>query len=190
PVRTVLRERQPRRAPYGMVFSPLFRATGDGMNRHGWSFVFLAAAAALLLASCSSGPVRRVSEPSASIQQLTVRADGSWSVELRLQNYSSIPMRFDSISLAVTMGEQDAGTLAGNAGISIGPESADVVTLQHAPTSAARIAIADALGGNRAIGYALEGTLQAAPEDSGSRTFDIKHSSALNPVPGLPGVLR
>ena len=144
----------------------------------------------LSLAACSSGPVRRVSEPTASIQQLTVRADGSWSVDLRLQNYSSIPMRFDAISLAMTIGDQPAGTLQGNAGISIGPESADVVTLVHAPTSAARIVIADSLGGNHGIGYLLEGTLQVVPEDKGSRTFTIKRNSGLNPVPGLPGVLR
>lgn len=159
------------------------------MRRRGF-FLFLAATTALLLGACGNGPVRRVSEPSASIQQLTVRADGSWSVDLRLQNYSSIPMRFEAINLAVTLGDQPAGTLQGNAGISIGPESADVVTLTHAPTSAARIALADALGGNHGIGYALEGTLQAVPEDKGSRSFDIKRTSGLSPVPGLPGVLR
>jgi hypothetical protein len=90
----------------------------------------------------------------------------------------------------MTLGDQPAGTLQGTAGISIGPESADVVTLAHAPTSAARIAIADALGGNRGIGYALEGTLRVVPEDKGARSFDIKRTSGLNPVPGLPGVLR
>ena len=144
----------------------------------------------LSLAACSTGPVRRVSEPTASIQQLTVQADGSWQVELRLQNYSSIPMRFEAIELEVTVGEQAAGTLRGDAGISIGPESADVVTVTHAPSSAARIAIADALAGNRGIGYALEGTLQATPEEARSRSFDIERTSALSPVPGLPGVLR
>src|SRR5690606_3602572 len=75
-------------APYAVVFSVLHRATGaTGMRRHWTSLFLLATTAALLLAACSSGPVRRVSEPSASIQQLTVRADGSWSVDLRLQNY-------------------------------------------------------------------------------------------------------
>ena len=38
----------------------------------GWSMVVLLA----LLAACSSGPPRRVSEPAASIQQLSVRAVG------------------------------------------------------------------------------------------------------------------
>src|SRR3546814_20900433 len=57
---------------------------------------------ALLLGACSTGPVRRVSEPSASIQQLSVRADGSWSLDLRLNNFSSVPMRFDAIDLAMT----------------------------------------------------------------------------------------
>ena len=160
------------------------------MRRHWSSFLLLATAAALLVGACSSGPVRRVSEPSASIQQLTVRADGSWSVDLRLQNYSSIPMRFEAISLDMKLGDHDAGTLQGNAGISIGPESADVVTLEHTPTSVGRIAIADALGGNRGIGYSLEGTLRVVPEGSGARSYDIERTSGLNPVPGLPGVLR
>ncbi len=144
----------------------------------------------LSLVACSSGPIRRVSEPTASIQQLTVRADGNWSVDLRLQNYSSIPMRFEAIDLAITLGDATAGSLQGNAGISIGPESADVVTLTHAPTSLARIAIADSLGGSHGISYTLEGTLKATPEDKGARTFEIKRSNTLNPVPGLPGVLR
>ncbi len=144
----------------------------------------------LSLAACSSGPVRRVSEPTASIQQLTVRADGSWSVDLRLQNYSSIPMRFDAVNLALTLGGEPAGSLQGTAGISIGPESADVMTLAHVPTSSARMAIADSLGGNHGVDYLLEGTIQVVPEDKGSRSFKIKRNSSLNPVPGLPGVLR
>src|SRR3546814_1213421 len=96
-------------------------------------------------------------------------------------------MRFGAISLDMKLGDHEAGTLQGNAGISIGPESADVVTLEHTPTSVARIAIADALGRNGGIGYSLEGTLRAAPEDSGERSFDIERTSGLNPVPGLPG---
>src|SRR3546814_21193087 len=149
------------------------------MRRHWASFLSLPTASALLLAACMSGPGRRVSEPIASIHQLSVRADGSVSVDLRLQNYSNIPMRFGAISLDRKLGDHEAGTLQGSAGISIGPESAGVVTLEHTPTSVARIAIADALGRNGGIGYSLEGTLRAAPEDSGERSFDIERTSEI-----------
>lgn len=158
------------------------------MNRGlAWASLLLLCAA---LVACSSGPPRRVSQPAASIQQLTVNADGSWSVDLRLQNYSSIPMRFTSATLAITVSDQAAGTLQGAPQISIGPESADVVTLPFKPTVEARIVVADALAGRRSLGYALKGTLDAVPEEGKSRTFDIDARNTLNPVPGLDGVLR
>jgi hypothetical protein len=142
------------------------------------------------LAGCGSGPVRRVSEPAASIQQLTVRADGSWSVDVRIDNFSSVPMRFDTVSLAVAVGGETAGTLQGRPAIAIGPESADVATLTLTPTSAARIAVADALSSRKSLAYTLKGNVEATPEQGKSRNFDIERSSALNPVPGLAGVLR
>ena len=151
---------------------------------------FAIAATCLLLSACSSGPVRRVSTPAVNIQQLTVRADGSWSVDLRIDNFSSMPMRFDRASLAMTLGGQAAGTLQGQPALSIGPESADVATLVLAPASAAKIAIADALARGGSIDYALEGTLDAAPEDGRIRTFDVKRKNTLSTVPGLTGVLR
>lgn len=142
------------------------------------------------LAGCGGGPVRRVSEPAASIQQLTVRADGSWSVDLRINNFSSVPMRFDRVALAVSVGGEPAGTLQGHPALGIGPESADVATLSLAPASAARIAVADALGGRRALAYTLAGSLEATPEQGKRRSYDIERRSTLTPVPGLPGVLR
>ena len=143
-----------------------------------------------VLVACAGGPVRRVSPPAASIQQLTVNADGGWSVQLRLQNYSSIPMRFDSADLALTVADQAAGSLKAAPQISIGPESADVVTLPFKPTAEARMQIADSLAGRRPLPYALKGKLQATPEESKSRSFDIDVKNTLNPVPGLDGVLR
>ena len=148
------------------------------------------AATFLLLAGCSTGPVRRVSEPAINIQQLTVRADGSWSVDLRIDNFSSVPMRFDHASLAMTIGGQTAGTLQGQPALSIGPESADVATLSLAPSSAAKIAIADALARAGSIDYALDGTLDAAPENGRVRSYDLKRKNTLSAVPGLTGVLR
>ena len=157
--------------------------------RQGWIWASLLLCAAVLSA-CNSGPVRRVSAPAASIQQLTVHADGNWSVDLRLQNYSSIPMRFTSVGLAITVSDQAAGTLQGAPQISIGPESADVVTLPFKPTAEARMVVADALAGRRPMAYTLKGKIDATPEEAKQRSFDIDARNVLNPVPGLDGVLR
>ena len=147
--------------------------------------------AALLATACSSGPVRRVSEPAASIQQLAVQADGSWSISLRLQNYSSIPMRFEALDLKVTVDGQPAGSLRDDPALEIGPESADVISVQMQPDSSARMLLADALAAGRGIGYELDGSIDAAPADRGStRNYTVKRKSALSPTPGLPGVLR
>ncbi len=143
-----------------------------------------------LLAGCGGGPVKRVSAPAAQIQQLTVQADGNWSVDLRINNFSSVPMRFERVSLAVSVGGEAAGTLQGQPALGVGPESADVATLTLTPTSAARIAVADALSNRGSLPYVLEGTLDGVPEGGKPRTFEIERSSTLNPVPGLPGVLR
>ena len=144
----------------------------------------------LLIVACSTGPVRRVSEPAANIQQLTVRADGSWSLELRIDNFSTVPMRFEALSLAMTIGGQSAGTLKTTPGLSIGPESADVATLAFVPLPAAKIVVADALARNAAVNYALDGTLDAAPQKGSVHSYKLKRDNALSPVPGVAGVLR
>jgi hypothetical protein len=149
-----------------------------------------AAALVSLLASCSNGPVRRVSAPSALIQQLTVRADGRWSVDLRIENFSSIPMQFDSLDLALTFGDNEAGHVTAQPAISIGPESADVVTTVFTPQAAGKFAVADALAGGRSIGYTLSGAITATPDEGRQRSFEVKRGSQLNPAPGRPGVMR
>lgn len=145
---------------------------------------------ALLLGACSHGPVRRISEPAALIQQLTVREDGRWSVELRIENFSSIPMRFDSVDLALAFGDNEAGHVTAQPAISIGPESADVVTTVFTPQLAGKLAVAEALAGGRGIAYTLSGSITATPDEARQRSFEVKRGSQLNPAPGLPGVLR
>ena len=157
--------------------------------RRRWSYVAILLVMALLSA-CGDGKIRRVSEPAASIQQLTVHADGRWTLDIRLQNYSSIPMRFDSLDVAMTVSDQNAGTLQGAPQLSVGPESADVVSLPFSPSSEARIVVADALAGRRTMPYTLKGTIDAVPEEGKVRSFDIDTRNTLSPVPGLDGVLR
>lgn len=160
------------------------------MKAGSWMRLFGLALAAVLLASCGGGQVRRVSEPAARIQQLTVRANGSWAVEVRIENFSSIPMRFDRFDLQLKLGEDAAGQLVAQPAVSIGPESADVVTVELTPTGAAKIAIADALSGGRSLAYSLKGDIAATPDEAKQRIFTIERSSALSPAPGLPGVMR
>ncbi|MBN6148876.1 LEA type 2 family protein [Xanthomonas sp. AmX2] len=143
-----------------------------------------------LLSACGDGMVRRVSDPAASVQQLTVNLDGSWKVELRLQNYSSIPMRYERLRLDLGVGGEAAGTLQATPGFSIGPETADVISLSLRPSSAARIAVADALAGRRSLEYTLKGEIEATPEEKKLRSFEIDTRNLLSPAPGLDGVLR
>ena len=150
----------------------------------------LTAVLSLALAACGGGMVKRVSEPAAGIQQLTVANDGSWDVELRLRNYSSMPMRFDDVSLKMKVGDEAAGTLNATPGLSIGPESADVIKVRLQPASPARIVVADALAGGRSLFYELEGTVKATPEEKKQRSVEVKARNTLNQAPGLPGVLR
>ncbi|MEA9558494.1 LEA type 2 family protein [Xanthomonas nasturtii] len=154
-----------------------------------YRLLIVSLACGLLLSACG-GAVRRVSEPAASIQQLTVRADGSWSVDLRLQNYSSIPMQFERVALEISAGDQVAGKLDQAVGISIGPETADVVTVTLQPTSLGRITVADVLAGGRSLPYSLKGTVWATPQDKKQREFAVESRNTLSPAPGLNGVLR
>jgi hypothetical protein len=144
----------------------------------------------LLLAACSTGPTRRVSEPSANIQQLTVRADGSWAVDVRIDNFSSVPMRFDRIALTLTVDGQSAGMLQSTPALGIGPEAADVATVTLVPSAPAKIVIADALARGASLDYKLDGTIDAAAEDGKARSYTIARQNALSPVPGLTGVMR
>ncbi|MBD8642756.1 LEA type 2 family protein [Stenotrophomonas sp. CFBP 13724] len=144
----------------------------------------------LALAACGEKVVKRVSEPASSLQQLTVNVDGSWKVALRLQNFSSMPMRFDDVALKLSVGDAEAGTLSAKPGVSIGGASADVIELQLQPAAQARLIVADALASNHTLAYTLEGSVSATPEEKKQRTFQINNRSTLNHAPGLPGVLR
>ena len=158
-----------------------------------WTFRSVATALAVLsltLAGCSTGPVRRVSEPTVSIQQLSVGSDGQWLVELRLQNFSNVPMRFDGLALTLRTGDETAGELRAEPALDVGPEAADTTVVKLTPGAGARILIADALADRRNLDYSLEGTLSASTEQRKPREYRIKRNSALSPVPGLPGVLR
>ena len=149
-----------------------------------------ALAAATLATACSSGPVRRVSDPAVSFQQIQVLPSGSWSVDLRIQNYSSIPMQFDSVNLKMTIDGQDAATVNQAIAMTVGPESPDIIKINVEPNIVGKAAVADALARKTTLNYRLTGTVVAVPEKRSRQTFKFNGASSLSPAPGLPGVLR
>lgn len=145
----------------------------------------------LVLTACATTGGARVSEPDASIQQIQVDANGRWNVTMRLQNYSSVEMRFDTIALTARFNEATSVPLNANPGLTIPAESADVFNLQITPDAQAKLFIADALISGRSVPYTLGGQISAAPGKSGVRSYPLesKHNQ-LSPVPGLTGTLR
>lgn len=132
-----------------------------------------------MLTACSGGPPRRVHPSTASIQQLAVEADGSWRVQLRVQNFSTFPMRYEGVEAKLSVDGKDAGTLATALDLEILANSGDVVE--------ARMQGGPALPRGRDFAYRLEGTIRTSePRES----FDFERSSRLSPVPGIADTWR
>lgn len=148
----------------------------------------LLASLLLLLAACGDGIRERVFPPTVSLQELAVQPDGRWALKLRLQNFSNVPMRFDRVDATLQIASAAAGTITLTPGLSVGPESAEIVELVLLPASAAanHIQAANVRRGN--VAYALSGTIVSSEPDSRRDEFEFK--SQLSAVPGLPGVLR
>jgi len=139
------------------------------------------------LAACSSGPPKRIYPPKASVQELLAGANGQWTLKIRLENFSTVPMTFSSVDAKLTVAGQEAGRIVAPTTLTIGPESADVLTTTLAPATAGKIAVANALALKRTVRYELTGKITSHEP---KRDFDFKFESALSPVPGLDGMLR
>jgi hypothetical protein len=148
----------------------------------------LAAIALVLLSTaCTGGIKKRINPPRASLQELAAQPNGQWRLTVRLQNFSNVPTRFASVSAKLTVGGQDAGTLVLTPDLSVGPETADAMTTTITPSLAAKVTVASALASGRAVRYTLNGRIVTS-EPKGDTPFD--YDSALNPAPGLNGVMR
>jgi hypothetical protein len=150
--------------------------------------VWLAAITVLALAACGSGgPPKRIYPPKASVQELVAGANGEWTLKIRIENFSTVPMTFSAVDADLTVADQAAGHVSAHTDLSIGPESADVVSTHLAPAAGGKIAVANALALRRAVRYKLHGTITSSEPQ---REFDFDFDSALSPVPGLDGTLR
>ncbi len=141
-----------------------------------------------LLGACASGPKKRIFPPSASVQELRALADGRWEVDLRLQNFSTVAMRFERLQAEFTLAGHPAASIDHVVADSVPPNSAEVVRIVLQPSAEAADAVRSALQTRRGVGYRLQGTL--ATSEPGTREDRFEFDSALTPMPGLDGVLR
>jgi hypothetical protein len=148
----------------------------------------------LSLALVACGPPRKsVFPPTITVQQLAVQADGSWHMQLRIQNNSYGSMRFQSVHLAMQVGRQQAGNIDQALDLDIPALSVDVATidLRPAPAAATALAAVDGDGSADAVSYNLDGKADGVPEqESKPREFAVESHDWLSPVPGIAHTYR
>lgn len=140
----------------------------------------VALVALCILAACGGGPVKRVSPPTASVQELTVQPDGRWHLLVRVQNFSNVSMRFDRLEATLAVTGKEIGKLSLPIALDIAPTSADVIEATLAPTAGARLEAAE-------LAYELKGRITTS-EPKGD--FAFERASRLSPVPGLAHTWR
>ena len=142
---------------------------------------------AAALAACASGPPVRVYPPQATVQELRVQPDGRVVATLRVQNFSTVPMTFSRLQATLTLADREATKIDIDPAVTVGPGSNELVRHVFVPPAEVKSAIDAAFAGNRSVRYRLQGRLASSEPGSDD---PIDYSSALDPVPGLPGVLR
>jgi len=151
-------------------------------------WMLLALLVGLIGACASSGPKKRIFPPSASVQELRVLADGRWELQLRVQNFSTVAMRFDRIEAELLVGGDAAARIDQAIADTIPANSAEIVRIELQAAGSAAEAVRNALDNRRGVGYRLEGHLTTS--EPGNRRDRFEFDSALTPMPGLEGVLR
>lgn len=150
-------------------------------------FAALALLLLAVLAGCASGPPKRIFPPQATVQEVRVQDDGRWAVQVRIQNFSTVPMRFSRLEATLSVNGQEATRIEIDPALSVGPGSNELVQHVFTPAAGPKAAVDQALASRRAVRYQLTGRL-ASSEHSTNDAFD--YQSALDPVPGLTGILR
>lgn len=140
----------------------------------------LALLIALAVVACASGPAKRISPPTASVQELAVLADGRWRVVVRVQNFSNVAMTFNLLDAALSINGGERGTITSTLDLDVPGESADVYETVFMPSTTAPLDVRD-------LDYTLKGRITSS-EPNGD--FPFERASRLSPVPGLPGTWR
>ena len=148
--------------------------------------VALLALAALFLAACSSGPVKRVFPPEARVQEIRLQGDRA-NILLRVQSFSTVPSEVEAYALTLEFAGSEAARLEGEAATTVLPQAAETLAIETTLDAASLERAKAALANGTALRYRLHGTITVEPN---GRAYPIDYSSALSRAPGLDGVLR
>lgn len=131
-----------------------------------------------LLAGCASGPVKRIHPSTATIQQLSLQPDGRWQVDLRIQNFSTVPMHYSRVKATLKIDGADVGEIDFAPDVDVVANGAEVVPTTVKAT--AKLPAGD-------FAYTLKGRIETSEPKHG---FDFERSSRLSPVPGVTDTWR
>jgi hypothetical protein len=133
------------------------------------------------LAGCTAGrPKERINPPVVSIQELAVR-DGQCQLRLRVQNHSSVSMRFSEIVLETfTLDGRELAPLTLAPALEVPPYTGE--PFRHT------LPCPELAGDASELIYRLQGIVRA--DQPRRDRFNVRHGSRLLPVPGLDGVYR
>jgi hypothetical protein len=142
-----------------------------------------------LLAACgdTGGLPRRINPPGATIQQWQTLDDGRWQLTVRVQNYSTVPVRFDRIEAQLSIDGVAAGPMSLILNTDIPGQYAEIFNATVTPSPAARDRLARIAADGRGFGYRLDGTLTTLEPDD---RYPLNFASTLTPVPGVSGQYR
>ena len=140
----------------------------------------LALFCAVVLLACGGGPVKRISPPTASVQQLALQADGNWRLLLRVQNFSNVEMTFSNLEATLEVDGRSVGELNLGMNLDIPGSSADVVETTFKPAAGSSLPKSDFV-------YFLYGIICSSELDG---KYKFERNSRLSPAPGLADTWR
>ena len=139
-----------------------------------------------VLAACGP-PTHPINPPNATIQQLDVLPDGSWKIQIRLENFSDITVRYSTFKASLRVAGVAAGEISLNPQLDIPGENADIVATTLKPDADVRKAFASDVKLPGGVPYELKGTINIT---TAGKDFKFEHKSRLLPVPGIANQYR
>lgn len=134
------------------------------------------------LAACGSrGPKQRINPPTVTVQELRFNDDGSCVLRLRIQNHSTVGMRYASLRFhQLEIDGRNLAPLTATPSLDVPPRTGE--PFDHP------FDCGDLQANANELVYRIDGTATADQPRQSSHPFHFR--SRLLPVPGLTGVYR